>query len=161
MHIYTQRSNEIIKDKNYEKKDKDGKKGFGATVIPNRANFTTLQKSYRTTIEIMDVANELLQQLDENLPLVEPVVRHGAKPKFIRQTKFQPKRVIQEVERLREKFNSIAFICKTRKEAENVAKELTPFLDVQLLEPSSTLDPKAKLLIVPSYLAKGLEFDAL
>ena len=126
-----------------------------------RANFTTLQKSYRTTIEIMDVANELLQQLDEDLPLVEPVVRHGVKPQFIRQKNFQPKRIMEEVARLREKFNSIAFICKTRKEGEYVTGQLSPFLDIQLLEPNSTLDPNAKLLIVPSYLAKGLEFDAV
>ena len=42
-----------------------------------RATYTTLQKSYRTTIEIMNLANQVLAQMDEDLPLVEPVVRHG------------------------------------------------------------------------------------
>src|SRR5690606_16180995 len=42
-----------------------------------RATYKTLQKSYRTTIEIMNTANELLQLLKLDLPLVEPVVRHG------------------------------------------------------------------------------------
>lgn len=125
-----------------------------------RANFTTLQKSYRTTIEIMDVANELLQQLEEDLPLVEPVVRHGPKPKFIL-SKFQPATIVHEAQRLREKFNSVAFICKTKKEAKRVFEELESFLRVQLLEPNSTINSDAELLIVPSYLAKGLEFDAV
>lgn len=35
----------------------------------------------------MEVANEILAQMDEQLPLVEPVVRHGNPPTFI-QTEF-------------------------------------------------------------------------
>ncbi|MER2059489.1 MAG: UvrD-helicase domain-containing protein [Niallia sp.] len=49
------------------------------TVFP-RANYMTLQKSYRTTIEIMFLANEILHLLDQDLPKVKPVVRHGEKP---------------------------------------------------------------------------------
>ena len=47
-----------------------------------RATYTTLQKSYRTTIEIMKLANQVLAKMDEDLPLVEPVVRHGREPEF-------------------------------------------------------------------------------
>ena len=53
------------------------------TLFP-RATYTTLQKSYRTTIEIMNLANQVLAQMDEDLPLVEPVVRHGREPEFMR-----------------------------------------------------------------------------
>src|SRR5690606_35588900 len=47
------------------------------------ANYVKLQKSYRTTIEIMNVANGILSLIKENLPKVEPVVRHGEKPTFL------------------------------------------------------------------------------
>ncbi|UZM99891.1 hypothetical protein OL548_07880 [Lysinibacillus sp. MHQ-1] len=36
----------------------------------------------------MEVANEILAQMDEQLPLVEPVVRHGNVPSFIQAEQF-------------------------------------------------------------------------
>ena len=54
-----------------------------------RATYTTLQKSYRTTIEIMNLANKVLAQMDEQLPLVEPVVRHGRSPEFYNMPEFE------------------------------------------------------------------------
>ncbi|WP_409975284.1 HelD family protein [Bacillus sp. Bva_UNVM-123] len=49
-----------------------------------RATYTELQKSYRTTVEIMERANELLQILPYSFPKVEPVVRHGESPIFMK-----------------------------------------------------------------------------
>ena len=49
-----------------------------------RATYTELQKSYRTTVEIMNEANKLLDLLPYRFPQVEPVVRHGEKPLFIK-----------------------------------------------------------------------------
>ncbi|MFP3360573.1 DNA helicase, partial [Planococcus sp. SIMBA_143] len=40
-----------------------------------RATYTELQKSYRTTIEIMEEANKLLSLLPYDFPKVNPVVR--------------------------------------------------------------------------------------
>ncbi|MFL6558359.1 MAG: HelD family protein, partial [Bacillus sp. (in: firmicutes)] len=45
-------------------------------IFPN-ANYQTLQKSYRTTVEIMHLANDILSIMDKDLPKVEPVIRHG------------------------------------------------------------------------------------
>ena len=126
-----------------------------------RANFTKLQKSYRTTIEIMDIANELLAQLDDDLPLVEPVVRHGPKPVLIKQRKFGAKRISEEVKRLQEKFHSIAFICKTNEEAKLAAEAFQKYVSVQQLDGQTAVDSSVDLLVVPSHLAKGLEFDAV
>lgn len=127
-----------------------------------RATYTTLQKSYRTTIEIMDVANEVLSQMEEELPLVEPVVRHGEKPVFIQQQAFSVQTVVQQEQLLRQQgFRSIALICKTSEEAAQYAQLLNAEgYAVQLLTETSELD-QAQLLIVPSHLAKGLEFDAV
>lgn len=126
-----------------------------------RATYTTLQKSYRTTIEIMAVANDVLRQMDEQLPLVEPVVRHGEKPRFIAEATLNASIIYDEVMRMRKNgMRSVALICKSTSDALRYNEALRDVLDVQLLTESSELDQQ-KLLIVPSHLAKGLEFDAV
>lgn len=126
-----------------------------------RATYATLQKSYRTTIEIMDVANKLLLQMKEDLPLVEPVVRHGKTPQFLQSEVFDVPTIVSQYEELSKKHRSIAIITKTTKEAKFAEKLLAEHLNVQRLEPNSSLQPNIHLLIVPSHLAKGLEFDAV
>ncbi|MGN7477006.1 RNA polymerase recycling motor HelD [Solibacillus silvestris] len=127
-----------------------------------RATYATLQKSYRTTIEIMEAANDILMQMDEDLPLVEPVVRHGKKPEFIAAEKFDSKTINNILAKIKESHHqSIALICKTTKEALHLMKQLEKSnIDAQLLDENSAIDQQ-KLLIVPSHLAKGLEFDAV
>ncbi|MEE1130616.1 MAG: RNA polymerase recycling motor HelD [Caryophanon sp.] len=126
-----------------------------------RATYTTLQKSYRTTIDIMHVANDVLSKMDDDLPLVEPVVRRGEKPRFIARDTFDAHTIVDEITRMRQHgFRSIALICKSTSDAVDYAERLRDVLDVQLLTTDSELDQQ-KLLIVPSHLAKGLEFDAV
>ncbi|WP_052124026.1 RNA polymerase recycling motor HelD [Ureibacillus manganicus] len=127
-----------------------------------RANYFTLQKSYRTTIEIMEVANKVLAKMDENLPLVEPVVRHGNPPTFVQNDEFNPSKIREIYEAIRKNgHRSIALICKTSDEAAYFAETLIEEnLDVELLTETSELG-QSKLLVLPSHLAKGLEFDAV
>lgn len=127
-----------------------------------RANYFTLQKSYRTTIEIMEVANKILSKMDEDLPLVEPVVRHGNIPTFVESEKFSAGIIEEIYEKLLQRgHRSIALICKTSKEALLYSKILNKSgIEAAVLKEDSVLG-KTQLLIVPSYLAKGLEFDAV
>ncbi len=127
-----------------------------------RANYFTLQKSYRTTIEIMEIANKILSKMDEELPLVEPVVRHGNEPTFIKSDEFNAQQIDNIYNQIKQNgHQSIALICKTTKEATEFAKKLTDSgVDAQILNEDSELRG-SKLLIVPSHLAKGLEFDAV
>ncbi|MBQ0138099.1 MAG: AAA family ATPase [Kurthia sp.] len=127
-----------------------------------RASYKTLQKSYRTTIEIMAIANKILREMDEDLPLVKPVVRHGLAPKFHKLTKFNAKKIAKIYEGIRANgHSSIALICKTSTDAERLTAALLE-VDVraQMLEESSVIDQEA-ILVVPSHLSKGLEFDAV
>lgn len=127
-----------------------------------RATYTTLQKSYRTTIEIMNLANRVLAEMDEDLPLVEPVVRHGRDPEFHAMATFDAAQIghlYHEI--INRGHRSVALICKTRVEAEQYYKRLHDTgLPTQLLEEQSDIS-EDHLLVVPSHLAKGLEFDAV
>ncbi|MGE7020886.1 RNA polymerase recycling motor HelD [Solibacillus cecembensis] len=127
-----------------------------------RATYATLQKSYRTTIEIMALANQILAQMDEDLPLVEPVVRHGKEPEFLLHETFDVQTIQDTYDRIRANgHRSIALICKTTKETEALVKQLqNAQLPAQLLNDQSGIDQE-KLLVLPSHLAKGLEFDAV
>ena len=126
------------------------------------ATYTTLQKSYRTTIEIMNLANTVLTKMEENLPLVEPVVRHGIEPVYHEMSELDVERLKRIVFEIKGRgHHSIAVICKTSAEAKQL---FTTLLDaevhVQLLDPESDMDDSC-LLIVPSVLSKGLEFDVV
>lgn len=134
-------------------------------IFPN-ANYQSLQKSYRTTVEIMQLANDILSIMDKDLPKVEPVIRHGDKPRF---TKIDPANMEQVRELLEhdihllkeEELNSIAIIGRTDKECLRIHKMLeNSNLSTQLLEEKEDMK-KGSVVILPSYLSKGLEFDAV
>ncbi|MEH7480867.1 3'-5' exonuclease, partial [Neobacillus drentensis] len=134
-------------------------------IFPN-ANYQALQKSYRTTVEIMHLANDILSIMDKDLPKVEPVIRHGDKPCF---TKIDPgnleqvKKILEhDIDLLKEEeLNSIAIIGRTDKECLRIHKMLeNSNLPIQLLEEKEDMK-KGCVVILPSYLSKGLEFDAV
>ncbi|MCM3727059.1 AAA family ATPase [Neobacillus cucumis] len=134
-------------------------------IFPN-ANYQALQKSYRTTVEIMHLANDILSIMDKDLPKVEPVIRHGDKPRY---TNIDPANLHQVKEILEhdihllkeEELNSIAIIGRTDKECLRIHKMLeNSNLPIQLLEEKEDMK-KGCIVILPSYLSKGLEFDAV
>ena len=108
-----------------------------------------LNKSYRTTIEIMNEANKLNQKL--NLNLATPVIRHGDKVEYTN------KSIEELIEELKEKYNTIAIITNTLEEAKELHKKLK---DYDLITPTD-ISYESKITILPSYLSKGLEFDAV
>ncbi|WP_239673352.1 RNA polymerase recycling motor HelD [Mangrovibacillus cuniculi] len=128
-----------------------------------RATYTELQKSYRTTVEIMEKANKLLAYLPYTFPKVEPVVRHGPTPEW---KKFSTENeLVQQLTNICESekesgFETIAIITKTKKDAEAIQQVLQDHLPVTLLEAAAAI-PKNRVVIVPSYLSKGLEFDVV
>jgi len=134
-------------------------------IFPN-ANYQALQKSYRTTVEIMHLANDILSIMDKDLPKVEPVIRHGDKPRY---TNIDPAN-LQQVKEIvehdihllkEEELNSIAIIGKTNAECLRIHKMLkNSNLPIQLLEEKEDMK-KGCVVILPSYLSKGLEFDAV
>lgn len=128
-----------------------------------RATYTELQKSYRTTVEIMKQANEILQMLTYDFPEVEPVVRHGKDPEFISiEKEGWEEELIDLIEILKgEGFKTFAVIAKTMKDCKLANEKLSGFNQgFHLIDEAGNI-PKDKTLIVPSYQAKGLEFDVV
>lgn len=113
------------------------------------SNIEYLNKSYRTTTEIMNEANKINEKL--NLNLATPVIRHGDKVEYTN------KSIEELVEQLKEKYNTIAIITNTLEEAKKLHKK---FKDYDLITPTD-ISYESKITILPSYLSKGLEFDAV
>ncbi|HBW34504.1 RNA polymerase recycling motor HelD [Desulfosporosinus sp. BICA1-9] len=125
-------------------------------------NYLTLEQSYRTTIEIMDYANEVIKKVKStDILLAKPVIRHGTPPYII---DFKSvKDMVLGIESLLEiqlasGYKSIALIGKTLKECQLLKKNLTK--SYEILQGDETIY-EGQILIVPSYVAKGLEFDAV
>ncbi|WP_170006588.1 HelD family protein [Bacillus fonticola] len=129
-----------------------------------RAQYRELQKSYRTTIEVMNEANRLLPLMVEETPAVEPVVRHGDVPIVI--TGMDEYSFVREFEQqyAKDKGDGLltsAIIVKTMRDANRLRKAFEQqAVDIQLLEEQAAYDT-TKPVIVPSYLSKGLEFDVV
>jgi DNA helicase-2/ATP-dependent DNA helicase PcrA len=125
-------------------------------------NYLTLEQSYRTTIEIMEYANEVIKKVKAtNILLAKPVIRHGVPPQI--QTFKSVKDLVNALEKELETqvandYKSIALIGKTLKECQLLKKNLsTPY---EILQGDETLY-EGQVLIVPSYVSKGLEFDVV
>jgi DNA helicase-2/ATP-dependent DNA helicase PcrA len=132
------------------------------------ATYTTLKKTYRTTKEIMDVANSVISKLPdyekEFIVLGEPVI--DRKNSINIQKKENMKELIEAVnERINEyvdnNYKSIAIIGKDMSECKELQKNLSKIRDDVKLIQGKDSEYNAGISIVPSYLAKGLEFDCV
>ena len=126
--------------------------------------YLTLKKTYRTTEEIMNVANKVISHLIEklNCSLGEPVMKNGA-PVTIKEFENREDMVNRIKERLKEfkenGLKNIALICKTVADCERLKKELG--IDEIHVISDSDSEYAGGISIVPSYLSKGLEFDSV
>ncbi len=126
--------------------------------------YLTLKKTYRTTEEIMNVANKVISNINDvlNCELGEPVMKNGAPVTFkhfenhsdmINQIKFR-------LEEFKQKgFTNIAIIGKTIPDCLKLQKELNNE-EIHMIS-SKDAEYNGGINICPSYLSKGLEFDAV
>ncbi|MCY6483840.1 AAA family ATPase [Clostridium aestuarii] len=107
----------------------------------------TLNKGYRSSFEI----NNFNQRLLSNSQEIVSFERHETAPKvkYIDNLTELNKMIYQDIAKFYEMgYKSIAIICKNEKEAKNIQDRLGCSIDI-------------KILVTPSYLAKGLEFDVV
>ena len=130
--------------------------------------YTTLQKTYRTTKEIMDVANNVIGKLPEYekeyIVLGEPVIdrKNSINIKKIENKEELIKNINDRINTyIKQGYKSIAIIGKDMSECENLEKKLrTIRKDIKLIRGKDS-EYNSGISIVPSYLAKGLEFDCV
>ncbi len=124
-----------------------------------RSNKIFLNKSYRSSYEISKFSEKFLYG--------------GMSTEYFRRNEEEPEIIYkQNVEDLEDEmirniqeyksqgFNSIAVICKNRKEASDLFFRLKSKIDVKLIDYLGEQNIGG-VIIVPVYLAKGLEFDAV
>ncbi|WP_332697693.1 RNA polymerase recycling motor HelD [Halalkalibacter lacteus] len=115
-----------------------------------------LTQSYRSTRQIINFAKRII---DAD---IEPFNRDGDKPAIVPASNVDEMhtRIIERIKELKQKHRTVAIICKTAKESKALYETLKKKVDVRLMEKDST-GYDAGVLIIPSYLAKGVEFDAV
>lgn len=117
-----------------------------------------LKKSYRSSKELADFCRALLVSPGET----EQLERRGAKPKVIRIRKSGfYKRLADDINDLKSKGHKlIAVICRTASQCRAVYKAVSQFADIGLISNQNEVY-HGDCFAIPSYLAKGLEFDAV
>ena len=135
-------------------------------VFDNQATIEVLKESYRTSKEIMDEANTIISKIvdNENIILAQPIERHGDKVKHWKVDNENSK-VIKICEVIKKQLKvghiNIAIITKDFNESIELYKEITNYgFNIELI--SDNLEKyRGGVIIIPSYLAKGLEFDSV
>lgn len=120
-----------------------------------------LTKTYRSTWEINDFAKSILSTT-ENYTQVD---RHG-EPVHIFKDGIQKNasRIIDDAIRLKETYHTVAVITKTEAQALEFKKLLEAKKKASHFKVMTNQDnafSEEKVMVIPSYIAKGLEFDAV
>ena len=134
----------------------------------NDAIYTTLEKTYRTTKDIMYKANEVIDKLPEYekqyIIKGEPVINRPDSINIEQKENEEEiiKAIAEKIKLYKEKgYKSIAIIGKDINECKFIKKKLEKLNSEVKLIQSKDSEYNAGISIVPSYLAKGLEFDSV
>ncbi len=133
----------------------------------NGASYDTkyLTKTYRSTYEINMFAKHLLGETN----LYNQVDRHGDEVAVIKDRELgaEPNaklKIIEDALVLKKYYNTIAIITKTAKDARDLKNHLegkTGSSNFKVIQSKDKVFDASKIMIIPSYLSKGLEFDAV
>jgi DNA helicase II / ATP-dependent DNA helicase PcrA len=136
-----------------------------AEVFPeDRSSYHELKQSYRSTLEIIEFANRILPFTDTSLPPAQPVFRSGDPVKIVE--------VLTPGERLHTMVSfishnqergmrTIAIIGRTEEICRKLADDLAQTGTEAHLITEGQSHYRGGVSVVPVFLAKGLEFDAV
>lgn len=133
-------------------------------VFNNNAVYTPLTQSYRSTVEIINFANKVLAKQENSLKPAMPVLRHGMEPEiheFKNNSEFTTEldKIVDNIKNNGKQ--STAVICRTQKECKtiyNYMKKNSKHTWNLIKDNDSIISMEN--IIIPSYMTKGLEFDA-
>ncbi|WP_312814709.1 UvrD-helicase domain-containing protein [Sedimentibacter sp.] len=119
-----------------------------------------LNKSYRNSYEISKFSEKLLEEKSID---TEYFKRNEEKPEIIceKTSENLDNRIVEDISKYKTQgYNSIAVICKNREDASDLFFRLKSKIDIKLVDYVGEQNLTG-VIIVPIYLAKGLEFDAV
>lgn len=133
-------------------------------VFQGNATYIQLTQSYRSTVEIIEFANASLEAQKLDLKKAKPVLRHGDIPKIIKcsNEKEAAGKIITVIEEITNNGkSSIGIITKSLEEGKTLEKILkkNKLKNISLVK-GNEKENNNDIVIIPSYLTKGLEFDA-
>ncbi|HYF91056.1 MAG TPA: UvrD-helicase domain-containing protein [Symbiobacteriaceae bacterium] len=128
---------------------------------PSPTAYYTLEQSYRSTYEVMTFANQVISAVGAPAALAKPVFRSGEPVRVLAAPVLAPA-IADVVAELRGRNHaSIAVIGRTEGQCRQLHAALTELgLEPELITPKQTTY-RGGLSVMPAYLTKGLEFDAV
>jgi len=118
-----------------------------------------LSKTYRSTFEINDFAKKVISFRNE----YNQIDRHGDEVQLHKQSSFNPNEILNRAVELKAKYNTVAVICKNIEEMALFKNEIEKMdkHKFRIVSKNDNVFVEDKIMIIPSYLSKGLEFDAV
>lgn len=125
-------------------------------ILKNGGKYLELLKTYRSSPEIIEYTNKIL-----NLNHVNAIRRDNHKPVVFRKNISSLKeQLLKDILLLQNEYRSVAIITKDDGEALKLYNLLKDDISLSYIT-LETKEFQKKLIIVPAYLAKGLEFDSV
>ncbi len=134
-----------------------------AVMFDNKGEIIYFNNSYRTTAEIMDVANDVLESIGFNRS--ETVVRHGENVNISKVSQVAiPEYIAKKIMEYKQKgYRTIAVISKDDLLSNDINDGLNA-LGLNIPNVTANVDAKSEkfsICTISNQLAKGLEFDAV
>lgn len=127
-----------------------------SSIFKGDTKYLELLKTYRSSPEIIAYTNKIL-----NLKHVNAIRKDNNKPiVFRKNTACLKESLIEDINHLQSIYKSTAIITKDNREAEKLYDLLKDDLKISLVD-INTKKFEKNLIIIPSYVAKGLEFDSV
>jgi DNA helicase II / ATP-dependent DNA helicase PcrA len=138
---------------------------LNAMLNPNQDMILTLDTSYRSTKEIIDVANIVLtNQFGMLHKPITPINRKGSDVIFsqVDSGKMLLDSIVTTIEEWKKRYKRIAIIHKDEQKAVKLAKYLKQEFnrDVEYISPEQEV-VNSSISVLSSYYSKGMEFDAV
>lgn len=123
--------------------------------IINSSKYLELTKTYRSSKEIIEYTNKIL-----NLIFVSAIRKDNNKPVLFRKETNLKKQLLNDINYLKKEYKSVAIITKDDEEANEIYNLLKDDINIGKITINEEIFRK-DLIVVPSYMAKGLEFDSV
>lgn len=118
-----------------------------------------LTRSYRSTKPIVQFTKSFMPNGD----LIEPFEREGNLPTLLEvdQQEIANEKIIEQIVQYQEQgYETIALIGKTLGECKAIYQQIKSRLQIELITQETHIFGKG-IVVIPAYLAKGIEFDAV